>query len=316
MAGTDQATKRAVAVIVLLILAASALHGYLPGRQHGAREAPTSSSAALIADVALLTVSIAIVATAVVVRFRHPRTAAAPAGSLPDRSHLFEARVTWRFLLITLGVILAWLLLIALISRVGLHHDIRQPMPTTAPASNPAPSTAPALPPRPESPDSGGNVVGYLAAATAVLLVLVAAATVVASRRPRHVTAPHPTAGEPAASCGPAATESLARAAELGLAEIGDLSREPRDAIIACYATMERQLTNVPEAAPQDFDTPTEVLARAVEHHALHADSAAQLVDLFEEARFSPHVMNEGHRELAVRALRSVLAELSPRGVA
>ena len=94
------------------------------------------------------------------------------------------------------------------------------------------------------------------------------------------------------------------------MAEIGDLSREPREAIIACYAAMERELTHVPYAAPQDFDTPTEVLARAVEHHALHADSATQLVELFEEARFSPHVMNEGHRDVAVRVLRLALAEL------
>jgi hypothetical protein len=52
------------------------------------------------------------------------------------------------------------------------------------------------------------------------------------------------------------------------------------------------------------------VLARAVDHHALRADSASQLVELFEEARFSPHVMNEGHRDVAVDALRLVLADL------
>jgi len=73
---------------------------------------------------------------------------------------------------------------------------------------------------------------------------------------------------------------------------------------------MESELANVPGAAPQDFDTPTEVLGRAVEHHALHVDNAVQLVNLFEEARFSPHVMNEGHREVAVQVLRLVLAEL------
>ena len=105
------------------------------------------------------------------------------------------------------------------------------------------------------------------------------------------------------------------RAAEVGLAEMADLSREPREAIIACYAAMERELANVPDAAPQDFDTPTEVLARAVEHHALHADNAVQLVNLFAEARFSPHVMNEGHREVAVRVLRLVLDELAAQAV-
>ena len=73
---------------------------------------------------------------------------------------------------------------------------------------------------------------------------------------------------------------------------------------------MERELANVPGAAPQDFDTPTEVLVRAVEHQALHADHAVELVNLFEEARFSPHVMSERHREVAVQVLQLVLAEL------
>jgi len=52
------------------------------------------------------------------------------------------------------------------------------------------------------------------------------------------------------------------------------------------------------------------VLARAVERHVLRADSAIELVDLFEEARFSPHVMDEDHREVAVRVLQLVLDEL------
>ncbi|HEY9267681.1 MAG TPA: DUF4129 domain-containing protein, partial [Mycobacterium sp.] len=97
---------------------------------------------------------------------------------------------------------------------------------------------------------------------------------------------------------------------ELGLAEIGDRSRDPREAIIACYAAMERELEKSPGTTPQDSDTPAEVLARAVERHALRPDSATELVDLFEEARFSPHVMNEGHRADAVRALRLVQREL------
>jgi hypothetical protein len=144
-----------------------------------------------------------------------------------------------------------------------------------------------------------------------ILMVLIVVGTAIASRRQRRGAQPYPIAadvtdGQPTA----AATQSLARAAELGLAEIGDLSREPREAIIACYAAMERELTRVPGAVPQDFDTPTEVLARAVDHHALHAESATQLVELFEEARFSPHVMNEGHRDIAVDVLRVVLAEL------
>lgn len=94
---------------------------------------------------------------------------------------------------------------------------------------------------------------------------------------------------------------------------MADLSREPREAIIACYAAMERELARVPGAVPQDFDTATEVLDRAVQQHALRFDSALELVALFTEARFSPHVMNEGHRDVAVRVLELVLEELGAR---
>jgi Domain of unknown function (DUF4129) len=118
-----------------------------------------------------------------------------------------------------------------------------------------------------------------------------------------------PVDGEGAAPA-PEAPHSLAVAAERGLAEMGDLSREPREAIIACYAAMEDAFANSPDAVPQDSDTPSEVLARAVDHDAIHAGTANELVDLFAEARFSPHVMNESHREVAVRALQMVLAEL------
>ena len=76
---------------------------------------------------------------------------------------------------------------------------------------------------------------------------------------------------------------------------------------------MERELATVPGAAPQDFDTASEVLARAVEHHALQPHSAIQLVELFDEARFSPHVMTEAHRDTAVRSLELVLGELRSR---
>ena len=151
----------------------------------------------------------------------------------------------------------------------------------------------------------------YLIASAAALLVLAVAGAVVAARRLRvgevPIVAAEPT---PPPSMPMCTSESLVRAAEVGLAEIGDRSREPREAIIACYAAMERELAYVPGAVPQDFDTPTEVLARAVENHALHVDNASELVNLFEEARFSPHVMSEAHRESALRVLQLVLAEL------
>ena len=308
MTGTEKATGRVVALIVLLIVAAVALRGYLPGAEPPPREQPTDSGASLLAVVALLTVSLVVIAIAVISRLRDRRMMPAPAGGLAE-SFGGMGRPTWRFLLIGLGVIVAWLLIALLLARVGAQQDVDQPATGTGSSDPRSDATAP---PPPTPPEADGNVFEYLAASTVILLVLVAAGTVVASLSRRRVAKAYLVARDraappPSTASGP---ESLARAAELGLVEIGDLSREPREAIIACYAAMESALANAPGAVPQDSDTPSEVLARAVEHHALHADSAIQLVDLFTEARFSPHVMNEGHREVAVQTLRLVLAEL------
>jgi spore germination protein GerM len=146
-----------------------------------------------------------------------------------------------------------------------------------------------------------------------MMLVFVGAA-IVGRRQRRHAAPVASSSDEYRPATAASGADPFARAAEVGLAEIEDLSREPREAIIACYAAMERELENSPEVIPRESDTPSEVLARAVEHHALGADTATGLVDLFEEARFSSHVMTEEHRETAVRVLTLVLAELRSVG--
>ncbi|MFF2110418.1 DUF4129 domain-containing protein [Rhodococcus koreensis] len=109
---------------------------------------------------------------------------------------------------------------------------------------------------------------------------------------------------------GPAASQSLARAAEEGLAVVVAPSLPPREAIIASYAAMEDALRGAPGAEPRDSDTPSEVLARAVQLGALRFEAAAPLVRLFSEARFSLHPMGEQHRDEAADLLRRVLADL------
>ena len=304
----DKATGRVVAVIVLLIVIAASLRGYLPGVEHAERQRPPDSGASLVYVVALLSVSTVILAVAVIVRLRNPRRAG-PAAGLPERFSDGRGRPGWRVVVIGAGVLVAWLLMVWLLSRFIVLHNAA---PTSAgPASSaPAPGSNAPRPPRPPDVGEDRGILRYLIASTLALLVLVVVGAVVAVRRRRVEAAPI-LAAEPLRPPTLSDTsESLVRAAELGLAEIEDPSREPREAIIACYAAMERELAYVPGAVPQDFDTPTEVLARAVQSHALRVDSAVELVNLFEEARFSPHVMSEAHRETAVRVLQLVLAEL------
>lgn len=318
MAGfdNDKSNARAIAVLALLFVAAWALRGYLPGNEHAAdRQRPTSNPVALVVDVALLGISVGIIGFAIVVRMRSRAARRPGAGELPERWGAM-GRPTWRFSLIALAVAIVWLLLVILLMHLGGGALGDRPPAGAAtvaePGNAPPPTTANPTPRQPDSPEPPGtNTVAYLVPPMLILMAFIAVGTAVVSRRQRRIalSAVGDAEGLDVAP-GPGAAESLARAAEVGLAEIGDLSREPREAIIACYAAMERELTHVPGAVPLDCDTPAEVLARAVDHHALRADSATQLVELFEEARFSPHVMDEGHRDAAVEALRLVLTDL------
>jgi hypothetical protein len=304
----DKATGRVVAVIVLLIAIAASLRGYLPGVEHAAQQRPPQSGSSLLYVAALLTVSLVIVAVALIARFRDPRRVASSAIPPSDRFSGGHGRPAWRVLMIGAAVLMAWLLLLWLMSRFVGPHGIDQPR--SAPRSA-VPATVNNPPRQPGSQDDGADrdVLRYLIASTVALLVMIVGAAIVARRRrivEPSTAAPSPI-GEPVSA---AAASSLVRAAESGLAEIEDPNHEPRQAIIACYAAMERELRHFPGAAPQDFDTPTEVLTRAVEHHALHVDNAVELVNLFEEARFSPHVMTEQHRSSALRVLQLVLADM------
>ena len=309
----DRATSRVIAVIVLLIAVAAALRGYLPGGHRVApREHAGNSSASLALVVALLAVSLAVIVVAVIGRLRQPRPAAPAAGSLSEGLGGNSGRPSWRVLLIGLALIAGWLLLVALSTHL-LQREVGGRMSTSGPSTS-APAThvtapAPTAVPKAQ-PDHNGHILAYLGGSTVLLLVVLVGATLLAARKRPEQVAAVADGGAPAPAS-PAGPESLARAAERGLAEIGDLSREPREAIIACYAAMERELAQIPGSVPQAFDTPTEVLARAVAHRSLSTQNATRLVNLFAEARFSPHVMNEQHREIAVDTLRLVLAELS-----
>jgi hypothetical protein len=306
---------RVVAVLVLLILLAAALRGYLPAHHASRPEEVGGSRAAMMFLVVALSAALALVAFSIIARLRDPRTVAPSSADLSEMLGGGSARPSLRAVLIAVGVVVAWLLITILLSRLFAAPDVGLVAPQADSSATPAPSPSgggQTPKPQPRHKATGDSLETLLAFVPVLLLLF--AGGIFASRRRRPPASPRVESHSHVDSPLPeTASESLVRAAEVGLAAMADLSREPREAIIACYAAMERELANVPGAIPQDADTPTEVLARAVEHHALHADNAVQLVNLFEEARFSPHVMNEGHRETAVRLLELVLGEIAPR---
>lgn len=315
--GMDKVTGRVIVEITLLLLAGASLRGYLPAAGHAVPGQSPGNPAVLLVVAMLLGVSLALMAVALINRVRNRRAVPSAVSALSVGADTGRGRPSWRVVLIGLAVVTAWLLLIrlamnlaeqyridALTNGFGVHVDgsVRESAPAT-------PGGAPTA--KQPQRSSGGDVFGYLTVTVLVMLAMIVGGVVAGARIRRNGPESAGVSEEHLEPTMPVAVpESLARAAELGLVEIGDRSREPREAIIACYAAMERQLGRVPDTAPQEFDTPTEVLARAVEHHAVSAENAAHLVSLFTEARFSTHLMTELHREYAVRSLRLVLDEL------
>ena len=295
-----------VAVLLGLVFAAAVtLRGLVPEAQRGPRDQATDSPTTLAGVITLLSVSMLIMGIALFAAMRRPQRAVASAHrDLPDRLTEGRSRMGLRLLLIALGLVLAFVLAFVLAHQLRLGPDLGQTTPSPdAGADGAAPAPAPAALARPHR-----DAFWYLVATSVVMTVMIAVTGIITARR-RIRPEPMVVVSAPASAPGPA-PEPLEVAAERGLAEVGDHSREPREAIIACYAAMEQALAAAPGAAPQAWDTPTEVLERAMASRTLGAGHASSLVELFTEARFSRHVMTEDHRDTAERALRSVLGEL------
>ena len=88
---------------------------------------------------------------------------------------------------------------------------------------------------------------------------------------------------------------------------------EPRAAIIACYAAMERGFA-VAGSAPAAADTPAEVLTRASAAGLVRSGSAEVLTGLFRRARYSSQPMTSADSKTAASALARMRADLGGTG--
>jgi hypothetical protein len=103
--------------------------------------------------------------------------------------------------------------------------------------------------------------------------------------------------------------EALAEAVDSGRrALLGD--GDPRAAVIACYAAMERSLAGS-GVARHASDSPQDLLERAAGRGLLDGPHAADLTALFREARYSTHPMDRTHRDRAAAALDAIAAQLA-----
>src|ERR1700753_2205 len=178
----DRATGRVVAVIVLLIAIAASLRGYLPGVEQADQQRPPRTGASLLYVAALLSVSLVIVAVALISRLRDPRRVASSAAPLSDRLSPGHGRPAWRVLMIGAAVLVAWLIEVWVLSRFVGPHGIDQAQ--SAPQSGvPAPRNTTPRPPGSQDDGTDRDVVRYLIASTVALLAMIAAGSLAARRR-------------------------------------------------------------------------------------------------------------------------------------
>ena len=252
----DKATGRVVAVIVLLVAVAASLRGYLPGVERATRQGPPSSGASLVYVAALLSVSLVIVAVALITRLRDPRKAAASAGGLSDRFGGSGGRPAWRVVMIGAAVLVVWLLLVWLLSQFIVLHGVDQSQPAPQ-SSAPAPANNAPRPPGPPDAGADRDVLRYLIAehggvagddrrgrgcrraSTSGREQRIAAAAT--ARRPDVPRSPPSRwRGQPKAGWPKSRTSAANR----------------EQAIIACYAAMERELASFSRSRSTGFRHP------------------------------------------------------------
>lgn len=162
--------------------------------------------------------------------------------------------------------------------------------------SAPGESDLPTLPPEAET--SYEPSISWLTIFVVVgLLMAAAAAFVVAERRARREGPP-----------GEILAEQLALVLDEALDDLR-AEADPRHAIIAAYARLERVLAanGVPR---HGAETPDEYLPRVLHRLELDSDAVERLTALFTRAKFSQHEVNAAMKEDAIDALEQVRDEL------
>ena len=102
--------------------------------------------------------------------------------------------------------------------------------------------------------------------------------------------------------------ESLSSALDESLDDLRS-ENDPRRAVIAAYARMERTLA-AHGVARRPAEAPLEYLARVLSDLALRPSSVRTLTHLFERAKFSHHAVDPKMKEAAIDALEAARAEL------
>lgn len=139
------------------------------------------------------------------------------------------------------------------------------------------------------------------------MMVWVLARDLIKKRRMRAMPARRARPGQTSA-------QDVVAALDAGLVDLSDADSDPRRAVIACWLRLE-QAAAAAGTPRQATDTPTDLVTRLLAGHHISADVLARFADVYREARYATHTVDERMRTQAREALQRLRAELTAGAV-
>ncbi|BCY05709.1 DUF4129 domain-containing protein [Actinoplanes sp. L3-i22] len=182
---------------------------------------------------------------------------------------------------------------------------------TQAPLLPPTPNPS-AIPPTETPVEAARGLPDWLGTLTTVLLAFLVVAMVIvlvfallrdANRRRKNRT------GRRGPRRAANTAEDLVAALDAGLEELSDTDRDPRRAVIACWVRLEQAAAEA--GTPRHpGDSPTDLISRLLAEQRVDAAVLAALMEVYREARYATHTVDDQMRQQARYALERLRADL------
>ena len=103
--------------------------------------------------------------------------------------------------------------------------------------------------------------------------------------------------------------EELVAALDAGIEELSDTDRDPRRAVIACWVRLE-QAAAAAGTPRNPGDSPTDLVGRLLREQRVDGQVLAALLEVYREARYATHAVDDQMRRQARTALERLRADL------
>jgi hypothetical protein len=103
--------------------------------------------------------------------------------------------------------------------------------------------------------------------------------------------------------------DELVAALDAGLEELSDTDRDPRRAVIACWVRLE-QAAAAAGTPRNPGDSPTDLVGRLLREQRVDRQVLAALLDVYRQARYATHTVDDEMRQQARIALERLRADL------